>query len=131
MDITDNREITFHTDALLRAIRAHPTTRPDTLPQDLEFLPSSNSIKVVYGSGAAAYNETLRAEQIAAILISHCMRIRVPVPRHAGKAVQVCDAHVRMIFATSIDPVPLDPRSATRAPTNQSFRSWFPEEQFS
>jgi hypothetical protein len=115
---------------LLRAIRSDPSLRPDALPTGVAFVPSSNSVKVIYGQGQAAQQAVLRAEQVATLLVSHCMRIGVPVPRHAGKEVQVLDDHVCLSFSTSIDPVPLDPRPLPRSTKATGSRSWFPEEHF-
>jgi hypothetical protein len=89
--ITDRREIEFDGEALVVAIavctHAAETSMQHALrPTGVRFYHQEGEIDVLYGTNPAT---RLTAERLGALLISYCVRTRIPIPRRADKGVRI------------------------------------------
>jgi hypothetical protein len=99
--IIDRREIEFDAEALVVAIAvstdataasAHPTLRPS----GVRLHPQQGEIEVLYATNPPT---RLSAERVGALLISYCVRARIPIPRQADKGVRIEAGAVILTFA--------------------------------
>lgn len=132
MAIVERRDIEFDAEAVLRAVtcgsRAAQTFGlPPLRATCVHFLPAQGQVEVVYGTGGAARAFPLRAEALGALLVSYCIRVRVPMPRRAEKGIRVEGASVVLTFRTQFDQAPepqLPEGTITRTPEAVKTWSW-------
>jgi hypothetical protein len=89
--IKDRREIEFDAEALVVAIivcthAAEPSVQSALRPTGVRFYQQQGEIDVLYGTNPAT---RLTAERLGALLISYCVRTRIPIPRQAEKSVRI------------------------------------------
>jgi hypothetical protein len=85
MAVTDRREIEFDAEALLFIIAtslrsAQSFGLPALCPTGARFYPRDGCIDVLYGAGQAQRAVRLAAEPVGALLVSYCIRARLPMP---------------------------------------------------
>ncbi len=94
MPIVDRRELEFDADALLlvavsssQAIASFGL--PAMQPVAIRFYPLESEIGLAYGTAAAPRVIRLSAVKVGALLVSYCIRSKIPMPRKATKGVRV------------------------------------------
>jgi hypothetical protein len=111
MTIVDRREIEFDAQALTRVIagslqRAHAVGLPALRPISIGFEPQQHQIRVAYE--AHAHPEVVvAAERLGALLVSYCVRIRIPIPRLADKDLRIEAGSVVLAFSTHLADPPV------------------------
>ena len=125
MAIIDRREIEFDAEGVLQvlgsaALRADALGLPSLRPTQLVFMPEKSCAKLVYGSGLGARFIELPAEALGSLLVSHCVRTRIPMPRRAGKSIRVERNCVILAFRSVAGPA-ADPGPASRG---EAVRGW-------
>jgi hypothetical protein len=125
----DRREIEFDTDALVLAISvslraAQGFGLPAMRPTGIRCYPRDGQVDVLYGSPEAPQAIRLEAEALGALLVSYCIRARIPMPRHADKGVRIEANAVVLAFRTAYTeaPAPETVDSTTRPPA--SIKAW-------
>ena len=107
MPIIDQREIAFDAPALIRLIagslqRAQTLGLPAARPISIDFNPQEHQIRVAYETHAAV---SVTSERLGALLVSYCIRARIPVARLADKDIRIEASAVILIFTTRLaDP---------------------------
>ncbi len=107
MAITDRREIDFDLDAVRLAIEWSPRSAqafglPPQTPQAVQCNPDLGLLEVTYVDLTSTRVFMLRADALAAILISYCHRGGMPLPRTADKAVRIEPEHVVVVFTLRV-----------------------------
>ena len=125
MTIIDRREIEFDAEGVLQvlssaALRADALGLPSLRPTQLVFMPEKSCAKLVYGSGLGARFIELPAEALGSLLVSHCVRARIPMPRHAGKSIRVERNCVILAFRSLAGPV----GDSAAGPRGEAARAW-------
>ena len=105
MGIVDRREIEFDADGLAQAIAsavksAQPVGLPGLPPDSFRFCPEQGLVRLIYGAGPAARSIELPGAALGALLISYCVRARMPMPRYADKTIRVERNAVVLAFRT-------------------------------
>jgi hypothetical protein len=130
MALVDRREIEFDGDSIAFAVTvalqaAEGLGLPPVKPAEIRFVPKESAVHLVYGKGPAARYITLPAEALGSLLISYCVRSRLPLPRKAAKSIRVERASCILAFRTE---VPFGPEQASPGPraalTGDAARSW-------
>jgi hypothetical protein len=75
---------------------AEASVHPSLRPSGVRFHPQQGEIEVLYGTNPAS---RLTAERLGAMLISYCVRTRIPIPRQADKGMRIEAAAVILTFA--------------------------------
>ena len=109
--ITDRREIEFDTDAVKFALECSPRAAnafglPPLTPTAVRCRPVEALIQVTYGMLTTTRVFSLRAEALGAILIVHCNRAGMPMPRAADKAVRIEREHVVVVLTLRLRETP-------------------------
>jgi hypothetical protein len=136
MALTDRRELEFDAEALLLAVSvssraAQAFGLPALLPTGVRLYPHEGQVDFLYGAAPAGQAVRLAAEPLGAILVSYCIRARIPMPRNADKGIRIeADAVVlsfRTVFAKA--PSPAGPDRTTGAPTPVKAWQWIEPEK--
>ncbi len=130
MAIYDRREIEFDTQAVRLVLEWSPRAAqafglPPLTPTGVRCKPAEGGVEVTYGELTSTRVFMLRAEALAAILISYCNRAGMPMPRSAEKGVRVERDHVVIVFTLRLSgaPEPELPEGAiARVP--EAVRAW-------
>jgi hypothetical protein len=128
--ITDRREIEFDMQAVRLVIEwspraSHAFGLPPLHPTAVRGKPMDGAVEVTYGELTSTRVFMLRAEALAAILISYCNRAGMPMPRAAEKGVRIEREHVVVVFTLRVPdaPAPELPESPiARVP--EAVRAW-------
>jgi hypothetical protein len=109
--LVDRREIEFETDALLQAIAASARAAetfglPGSAPNAVRFDPKECVVDFLYGSAQKPRTVRLKAEVIGALLVSYCIRARIPIPRNANKGVRIGANSVTLAFRSYFERAP-------------------------
>jgi hypothetical protein len=108
ISIIDRRELEFDARALISIIArsarwANSVGLPSARPVRVEFDPAGSRIVLGYdGAGT----DIITAERLGALLVSYCVRARVPLPRLAEKSVRIEANSVVVGFTTYFSEVP-------------------------
>jgi imidazolonepropionase-like amidohydrolase len=128
MLVVDRREIEFDADSLAYYLSILPQEAeglglPATPPSQIRFDPKEGIVDAVYGKGEQARAFQIPDESLSAILISYCIRTRIPLPRVADKMIRVAAGSVFLTFKTWFDEAPVfDAKEAKRAA--EATKSW-------
>lgn len=130
VSITDRREIEFSMQAVRLVIEWSPHAAqafglPPLKPTSARGKPTDGAVEVTYGELTSTRVFMLRAEAVAAILISYCNRAGMPMPRAADKGVRIERDHIVVIFTLRMPeaPAPEQPESPiARVP--EAVRAW-------
>jgi hypothetical protein len=102
MGIIDRREIEFDARALIGVVvgslqRAQAVGLPVLRPTGVRFDPQERHIDFVYETHPVV---SVLAERLGALLVSYCVRARLPMARGADKDLRVEAAAVVLAFST-------------------------------
>jgi hypothetical protein len=108
MGIIDRREIAFDARALLSVVagcgeRARAIGLPPLKPTGVGFDPNGNLITFSYGRNPAVQ---VSADRLGALLVSYCIRARIPLPRLPDKEVRVTADAVVIVIRTQYSGTP-------------------------
>ena len=123
MTIIDRREIEFNASGVIKIIgvslrAAQGFGLPGLPPSGVRFHPRDGRIDLVYGSSQSARAISIGAEALGALLVSYCIRARIPMPRAADKGIRVERASVILAFrSTYNDPPAPEAAEAVSRPT--------------
>jgi hypothetical protein len=105
--LTDSRRIEFDSDALVAAVASSPRAAerlglPRLPPYVACFHPEAGEVELLFGSVQAPRPFRVTANAVGALLVSYCIRARLPVPRNAKKSVHIEANAVVITFRTLI-----------------------------
>ena len=136
MRILDRREIEFDPRSVVKAIATSPKAAarfglPGMSPTGVRFRPSEGSVDVVYGTANTARAVSISAEALGAILVSYCIRTRIPMPKTADKGIRIEANSVILAFRVRLDeaPSPETAELATRASSQVAAWKWLRPDQ--
>ena len=129
MAVMDRREIEFDAAALLHVVAsslrsAQSFGLPGLQPTSIRFYPGEGHIDVIYGSGQTQQAVRLAAEPLGALLVSYCIRARIPMPRKADKGIRIGAGVAVLAFTTRYAELPVAEIADTAARTTASVKSW-------
>jgi len=128
MLVVDRREIEFDADSLVYYLSILPREAerlglPAMPPGAIRFDPAKGSVAAIYGKAEQARCVPIPAESLSAMLISYCMRTRIPLPRVADKIIRVAADRVVLSFKTWFDEAPVfEAKDALE--TGRATKSW-------
>jgi hypothetical protein len=101
--IVERRELRFSPLALMQVIASRPdaTTShglPTGLPSAITLLPQERRVDVAYGHASAAQSYKLKIDALGMLLIAHCIRARIPLPRLARKEAHIGAHCASLVF---------------------------------
>ncbi|MBL6080742.1 hypothetical protein JMJ56_22250 [Belnapia sp. T18] len=107
MGIIDRREITFDRPAIMAALvdvvdGATALGLPRAKPDIVRLIPSQQRITLLWTVGDGTADFDIPAETLGALLIAHCHRRQVVLPRRAAKSVSVEADAVVLSFTVHI-----------------------------
>ncbi len=129
MPVTDKREIMFNADALVYCLGVSPRAAegfglPAMPPTTVRFLPDQNMVDVIYGNKDAMGEARIAANSLGALLISYCIRSKIPIPRVAEKRVRVEADGIVLELITVFDRAPAPETVDTSSRTVQAVKTW-------
>jgi hypothetical protein len=94
MTFLDRREVEFDAAALIAVVvtsqqAAESLGLPGIVPHAVHFHPEAGEIAFLYGTVQTPQVVRLKAAAVGALLVSYCIRLKVPMPRKAGKGVRI------------------------------------------
>ena len=112
ISITDRRAIAFDARALVRVVaglrdRVSGIGLPPTEPTGVLFDPETSRVAFCYAEGSARV--TVAANRLGALLVSYCIRTRIPVPRYPEKNVRVEPDAIVIEWTTYLSDVKENP----------------------
>jgi hypothetical protein len=127
--IREHRELNFYEEGILSAITCSLRSAaafglPPMPPQRVKLLPSEGKVSVIYGSGATAKSVMLDAKPLGALLVSFCIRSKIPMPKHVPKEVRVELEYVVLAFAIEHICAPPPQVNEPIGIQNSEVRSW-------
>ncbi len=128
MLVVDRREIEFDGDALTYYLSILPREAeklglPAMPPSQIIFDPKEGAVEAVYGKGETARTVLIPPETLSAMLVSYCIRTKIPLPRVANKIIRVQADSVVLSFKTWFDEAPVfDAKEAARYA--EATKSW-------
>ena len=135
MKMVDRREVEFDAQAVVRAISASTKAAqgfglPGMAPVDVRFQPQIGSADVVYRTSSGSQAVSISAEALGAILISYCIRVRIPMPRKSSKGIRIESGSVILAFTTTYSDVqmPVAAESASRPAEPVAAWKWLQPE---
>jgi hypothetical protein len=111
MKIMDRRAIEFDASSIAKAIAASPKAAqsfglPGLRPTGVRFYPEEARIDVLYGPNDAPRAVSFPAVALGALLISYCIRARIPIPRNTLKGIRIDGRSVTLAFRTGYNEMP-------------------------
>jgi hypothetical protein len=104
--IEENRRLTFSMDELATAVLSYLIASKKMGERDkLGKISVTESgdvgvlVTVVPGTGDAPSNMELGAQVLGAVLIAHCIKRKVPLPKRAGKSIVRNGDRVALVFS--------------------------------
>jgi hypothetical protein len=129
MKIMDRREIEFDPPSVLKAIATSPKAArgfglPNARPTAVWFHPNDGKVDVHYGVTSVARAISITAEALGVILISYCIRTRIPMPKNAAKGIRIESNSAILEFMVRFDEAPSPGFSQTIRPSAGTTRAW-------
>ncbi len=107
--IIERREVEFETEALISVLAGSPRAAAAFglargQPQAVIFEPASQSVRFVFPGGGQAHSVSVESARLGALLVSFCLRMRMPLPRRAEKSIRVEPGSVVLAFRVTTRP---------------------------
>ena len=127
--IRERRELTFYEEGILSAITASLRSAsafglPPVPPQWVRLLPAEGKVCAIYGSGATAKSVMIDAKPLGALLVSFCIRSKIPMPKAVAKEVRVESQCVVLAFTIEHACAPPAQIDEPLGIPNSEVRSW-------
>jgi len=131
MRIMDRREIEFDMKSVIKAITVSPKAAqgfglPAMAPAAIRFNPREGKVDVLYGAANAPRAVSLPAAALGALLVSYCIRVRIPMPKLSDKGIRLENQSVILAFRTKFeeDLPPAVAETASRAAESVTAWTW-------
>ncbi len=129
MLLVDRREIEFDGRALVYCLSVSPRAAegfglPAIPPTEIRFHPKDGLIDVVYGKKDAMGAVRITAESLGALLVSYCIRSKIPMPRVADKSIRVESNCIILAFRTGFTQAPLPETAEGSSRAAVAVKSW-------
>jgi hypothetical protein len=127
--IREHRQLTFYEEGILSAITCSLRSAaafglPPIPPQWIRLIPSEGKVSIIYGSGTAAKSVMLDAKLLGALLVSFCIRSKIPMPKDVAKEVRVESQCVIIEFTIEHTYTPPPQVDEPTNIQNSDVRSW-------
>jgi hypothetical protein len=127
--IRERRELTFYEEGILSAITCSLRSAaafglPPVPPQWVRLIPAEGKVCAIYGSGATAKSVMIDAKPLGALLVSFCIRSKIPMPKDAAKEVRVESQCVVLAFTIEHTYAPPPQINEPAGIQNSEVRSW-------
>lgn len=127
--IRERRELTFYEEGIVSAITCSLRSAaafglPSVPPQSVRLLPSEGKVCAIYGSGATAKSVMIDAKPLGALLVSFCIRSKIPMPKDVAKEVRVEAQCVILSFSVEHTYAPPPQVNEPTGIQNSDVRSW-------
>jgi hypothetical protein len=90
----------------------------------VRFHPHEGQIDVLYGADHAQQGVRLAAEPLGALLVSYCIRARIPMPRRADKGIRINAKSVILAFRSRYDEAPPPETADAATAAAKSVKAW-------
>ncbi len=105
--IIERREIQFEAEALIAMLAGSPRAAAAFglargQPQAVIFQPQLEAVRFVFPGGGQTSSVSLESARLGAMLVSFCLRLRIPLPRRAEKTIRVEPDKVILAFRTAV-----------------------------
>jgi hypothetical protein len=129
MKIVDRREIEFNAMSVAKAIAVSPKAAqgfglPGMPPTGVRFYPKDARIDVLYGTKDAPRAVSIPAVTLGALLVSYCIRVRIPMPRKSDKGIRIESHSVILAFRTRYEEAPQPEVAETSGRALESVTAW-------
>jgi hypothetical protein len=127
--IRERRELTFFEGGILSAITCSLRSAaafglPPVPPQWVRLLPAEGKVCVIYGSGPTAKSVMIDAKPLGALLVSFCIRSKIPMPKDVPKEVRVEPQCVVLAFTIEHTYAPPPQVDEPAGIQHSQVRSW-------
>jgi hypothetical protein len=134
--LTERREVEFDAQALVGAVGASLRAAqafglPGLAPTNVRFFPREGQVEFLYGERHPQRAVRMTAEQLGAVLVSYCIRVKIPMPRRAEKGIRIEADVVILAFRTVWNkaPAPEGPDNTPGAPAPVTAYRWIEPEK--
>ena len=112
MAIHDERRLKFGIDAVMSCLRGagaagHVLNLPSGDLDRALLVPGTQTVEARFtvreGGNIRTVSSHLTSPQIAALLISYCVSLRIPLPRKSAKRIMIDSSNVTITFEQTID----------------------------
>jgi hypothetical protein len=129
MKIVDRREIEFNAMSVAKAIAVSPKAAqgfglPGLEPLGVRFYPKEAKIDVLYGNKDSPRAVSISAVMLGALLVSYCIRVRIPLPKKSDKGIRIESHSVILAFRTRFDHAPHPELPETSGRASESVTAW-------
>jgi hypothetical protein len=97
---------------------------PAMAPVEVRFFPEDKAIDVIYGKGDTMGAARISASSLGALLISYCVRSKIPIPKIADKSIRVEADCLVLEFMTRFDRAPAPETADSTSRAAQAVKSW-------
>ena len=127
--IRELRQLTFYEEGILSAITCSLRSAaafglPPIPPQLVRLIPSEGKASIIYGSGSAAKSVMIDAKLLGALLVSFCIRSKIPMPKEVAKEVRVESQCVTLAFTIEHTYTPPPQVDEPTSIQHSEVRSW-------
>lgn len=129
MLVVDRREIEFDADALnyylsVSHAEAAALGLPATAASKIYFDAQDGNVEFVFARPGGIETIQVAAEQLGELLISYCLRTRIPLPRVADKIIRVEPNRIVLTFKTWFTEAPVFAHLEVTPQGVEAVRSW-------
>jgi hypothetical protein len=127
--ILDKREIEFDSDALVYCLSMSPRAAqgfglPAMAPSEVRFNPKDGMVDVVYGKKEGLGAVRISVEALGAVMISYCIRAKIPMPRVADKSIRMESHSIILAFKTRFTKAPAPEQADSSSRAAEAVKSW-------
>jgi hypothetical protein len=129
MLVVDRREIEFDAEALnyylsVSHAEAASLGLPPTAASKIYFDAQDGTVEFIFARPGGVETIQLAAEQLGELLISYCLRTRIPLPRVANKNIRVEPNRIVLAFKTWFTDAPVFAHLEATPNGLEALRSW-------
>jgi len=125
MRVVDRREIEFDAGSLAHYLSTLPREAqslglPVAPPAEIRFDPAKAQVEIIYVSPEQTFQ--IPAETLKSMLVSYCIRSKIPIPRIADHSIRVAPDRLILALSTSFGKAPPPPRPPRPAKTGKTWK---------
>jgi hypothetical protein len=129
MLVVDRREIEFDGDALSYYLSASPREAgalglPPIAASEIRFNAKDGIVDFLFARPSTTDTVHVSADQLGGLLISYCLRSRIPMPRVADKVIRVEPNRIVLTFKTWFTEAPVFAPMEAAARAVEAVKSW-------